>query len=147
MLDFNNAIREVAKRFNAQIKEISPSVYALDIPFVTKGGNNRYQFVYAWVVKGRAKGRDCFYFNSKVGTYHSQINLKKIVREAGFANSATITIIDDKQTDGSPCETLIVQAAPLAEHVTSIDEMADIIWEVAELADVLEEKYFGGDKY
>lgn len=147
MLNFDSAIREVAKRFNAQLKEISPGVYSLDIPFAMKDGTNRYQFVYAWLIKGRSKGRDCFYFNSRVGTFHSQINLKKLLREAAFANVATITVIDDKQPDGSPCETVIVQASPLAEHVSTVDEMADVIWEVAEMADVLEEKYFGGDRF
>jgi len=147
MLNFDTTIKDVAAKFNAQIKELSPGVYSLDIPFKLKDGSSRYQYVYAWAIPGRAKGKDCFYFNSRCGTFDPKAtDTYSLLKEAGFGYYSMITITKDKLSDGTPCETVIVQASPIAEHIGSVDELADIVWEVAEVADIIEEKYFGGDK-
>ncbi|KOY87249.1 hypothetical protein AD998_14800 [bacterium 336/3] len=147
MVNFDTAIKEVATKFNAQIKELSPGVYSLDIPFKLKDGSSRYQYVYAWVIPGRAKGKDCFYFNSRCGTFDPKAtDTYNLLKEAAFGYYSMITITKDKLSDGTPCETVIVQASPIAEHIDSSNELADIVWEVAEVADIIEEKYFGGDK-
>ncbi len=147
MLNFENAMQEVAQRFNAQIKELSPGVFSLDIPFTLQDGTSRYQYVYGWVIKGRAKGKDCYYFNSRCGIFDPvQINTYNLLKEATYGYYSTITLTADKTADGQPCETIIVQASPIAEYISSIEELSDIIWEVAEVADIIEERYFGGDK-
>jgi hypothetical protein len=147
MLNFDNAIKEVANRFNAQIKELSPGVYSLDIPFKLKDGSSRYQYVYAWVIPDEHKRRNYFYFNSRCGTYEEgTTDTYNLLKEAAFGHYSMVTITKDKLSDGTPCETVIVQASPIAEHVKTIEELADIVWEVAEVADIIEEKYFGGDK-
>lgn len=147
MLNFDTAIKEVAIKFNAQIKELSPGVYSLDIPFKLKDGSSRYQYVYAWVIKDSFKNKDYFYFNSRCGTFEKGVtDTYNLLKEAGYGHYSTITIAADKLPDGSPCETVVVQASPIAEHIKTIDELADIVWEVAEVADIIEEKYFGGDK-
>ncbi|MGD1842204.1 MAG: hypothetical protein ACFB0B_15100 [Thermonemataceae bacterium] len=147
MLNFDTAIQDVAKRFNAQIKELSPGVYSLDIPFTLPDGTNRYQYVYGWVIKGRAKGKDCFYFNSRCGIFDKNTtDSYSLLKEAGYGYYSMVTITNDQLSDGTPCETVIIQASPIAEYISSIDELAAVIWEVAEVADIIEERYFGGDK-
>ncbi|MBK7149889.1 MAG: hypothetical protein IPH78_14040 [Bacteroidetes bacterium] len=44
-----------------------------------------------------------------------------------------------------PCETIITQAVP-AFAMTSPELLNEIIYEVAVNADIIEEKFFGGDK-
>ena len=46
--------------------------------------------------------------------------------------------------EGNPCETVVIQASPILEYLQK-EEFIDILWEVAEIADILEEKHFGGD--
>ncbi|MFN3317038.1 MAG: hypothetical protein ACK40K_09520, partial [Raineya sp.] len=94
-----------------------------------------------------SKKRNYFYFNSRCGTYEEgATDTYNLLKEAGFGHYSMVTITKDKLADGTPCETVIVQASPIGEHINTLDELADIVWEVAEVADIIEEKYFGGDK-
>jgi hypothetical protein len=147
MVNFDTAIQDVAKKFNAQIKEVSSGIYSLDVSFKLKDGSNRYQYVYTWMIPNRLKGKDCYYFYSRCGTFQlGTTDTYNLLKEAGYGSYSMITIIKDQLSDGTPCETVIVQACPVAEYINSIDELAAVVWEVAEVADIIEEKYFGGDK-
>ena len=145
-LNFDMAIQEVAKKFMAQVKEISPSCYSLDIPFELQDGSKRYQYVYAWIIPERAKGKDCYYFSSRCGIINKTTDYYNLLKEASDSIYTRLSIATDQTASGEPCEAVVIQASPIAEYVTSVAEMAFILWEVAEMADIIEEKYFGGDK-
>lgn len=145
-LNFDTAIQEVAKKFMAQVKEISPNCYSLDVPFELQDGTKRYQYVYAWVIAERAKGKDCYYFSSRCGIINKTTDYYNLLKEASYGIYTSITIAADQTASGEPCEAVVIQASPIAEYVTTVEEMAVILWEVAEMADIIEEKYFGGDK-
>ena len=67
-----------------------------------------------------------------------------MLRDGGAGNYSTVTIVPDKDKEGNPCETIIVQASPVLEYLTK-EEFLFVLWEVADVADILEEKHFGGD--
>ncbi|MDW8347925.1 MAG: hypothetical protein RML94_13270 [Bacteroidia bacterium] len=126
-------------------KEVAEGVYLLDIPLILKDGSKRYQYVYVRIVPQRYKGKDCILVNSRCGMYNPGINTYQLLKENSFGVYTTITIYQDKTSDDKDCETVVVQASPVAE-ATSIELLKLIIWEVAEAADIIEEKFFGGDK-
>jgi hypothetical protein len=142
--DLKGALEQIAQKFNYKLDRLNEEQWRLDVPMKLKDGSYRYQFVYLWISKGYAKGKDVIYMNSRAGIYSAQINLYNILKEAGYGVYSAITITNDKKADGTPCETIIVQASPIAEY-TNLDTLSYIIFEVASVADILEEKYFGGD--
>lgn len=144
MLELSNALHQISTRWNYKLDELTPGVFRLDVALKLKDDSFRYQFVYIWVEKS-PNGRDKFYMNSRVGMYTQNLNHYNLLKEAGYCNYTTVTITSDKTADGTPCETVIVQAAPYADF-TSLELLNDIIFEVANNADILEEKFFGGDK-
>lgn len=146
MLDLKASMQEIARQMNAKFQEVNADVYLLDVPFKMKDGSFRYQYVYGRLARERAKGKDCFYFSSRCGTLTDATNRYGLLVEAQYGVYTMITCVSDKTADGSPCETVIVQASPVSAFVQSLDELYSIIWEVAEVADIVEEKFFGGDK-
>lgn len=144
MIDLKEVLTEYASEKKYKLRELDGGKFSIDVAMRLKDGNFRYQFVWIWIAPKRGKGKDCIYFTSRVGTYTPNVNLYQLIREAGFGVYSTITITSDKDKEGNPCETIVVQASPVQEYLTK-EELIYILWEVAEVADILEEKYFGGD--
>ena len=109
-----------------------------------KDNSNRFQVVWCWIEAGRGKGKDCLYMTSRAGIYNPELNLYQLLKESGFGTYSTITVVSDKDKEGNPCETIVVQASPVLEFLSK-EEFLFILWEVAEIADILEVKHFGGD--
>lgn len=145
MVDLKKLIQDTADKFITKFKELGENSFVIDIPLKLKDGSFRYQYVYASFSKGFAKGKDCFYVYSRCGTYSSDLNLYSLLKEAKFGVYSMVTILSDKDGDGNSVESVIVQASPIVEY-TTYDELFYVICEVAEVADLLEEKYFGVDK-
>lgn len=143
--DLKGALEQIAQKYNYKLDRLNEEQWRMDVALQLKDGSFRYQYVYIWISKGYARGKDVIYMNSRVGMYSQNANLYNILKEAGYGVYSAITITNDKTADGTPCETIIVQASPIAEY-TGIDTLNYIIFEVASVADILEEKYFGGDK-
>jgi len=144
MIDLKETLTEYAAAKKYKIKELEGGKLGIDIAMKLKDGSFRYQFVWAWVVAGRGKGKDCIYLTSRAGIYTPKVNLYQLVKESGYGVYSTITIVPDKDKAGKPCETIVVQASPVQEFLSK-EEFIYILWEVAEVADILEERHFGGD--
>jgi len=144
MLDLKTTLLEYAASSPHKFKELDNGKFCIDFAFKLKDGSKRYQMVWCWLSKGRAKGKDCVYFTSRAGTYNPSVNMYKLLKEAGYGTYSTITVVSDKDKDGNPCETVVVQASPVLEFLSK-DEFLYILWEVGEVADIVEEKHFGGD--
>jgi hypothetical protein len=142
--DLGEALQNIAAKFNYKLEMINETQYRMDVALKLKDGSFRYQFVYIWISKGFAKGKDVIYMNSRCGTYTPMLNLYNVMKEASWGVYSMVTITTDKSKDGVPCETVIVQASPIAEY-TSPELLNEIIFEVASNADIIEEKFFGGD--
>ncbi len=82
--------------------------------------------------------------NSRCGEASMKLNLYNILKEAAFGNLSSLAIANDKKADGSDTETVVCQAALPLEFITE-DMLDKTIFEVANNADIIEEKYFGGD--
>lgn len=145
MVDLKKLVQDTAEKFNTKFKELGEHSFVIDIPLKLKDGSFRYQYVYSSFSKGFAKGKDCFYVYSRCGTYSNDLNLYSLLKEAKFGVYSMVTILSDKDSEGNPVESVIVQASPIVEY-TTYDELFYVICEVAEVADLLEEKYFGVDK-
>lgn len=143
-MELQATLQQIASRYNYKLEETSPGVFRMDIAIPIKDGKFRYQFVYVWIIK-EASGRERIYMNSRCGTYTPQLNLYNILKESAYGNYSTVTITTDKTADGTPCETVITQAVP-ALAMTTPELLNEIIYEVAVNADIIEEKFFGGDK-
>lgn len=143
-MELQPTLQQIASRYNYKLDESSPGVYRMDISIPLKEGKFRFQLVYIWMIK-EASGRERIYMNSRCGTFSPQLNLYNILKESAYGNYSTVTITNDKTADGTPCETVIVQAVP-ALGMTTPELLNEIIYEVAVGADIIEEKFFGGDK-
>lgn len=144
MYNLFEKLTAIATKYNYKIKDIGDNKYSMDIALKLKDGTFRYQFVYVWISNIGRDSKPCIYMNSRVGRFTPNLNLYNILKEAGYGIYSSVTIVNDKDKEGNPCETVIVQAAPNVEH-TNDDLLNDIIFEVAANADLLEEKFFGGD--
>ncbi len=144
MIDLKEVLTEYAEAKKYKLKEMDGGVFSLDIAMKLSDGSFRYQFVWAWVIPGRAKGQDCIYLNSRIGTYNPTVNLYNLMKDSGAGVYSSVTIVNDKDKQGNPCETIVVHASPIREMVSK-EEFLYILWEVAERADILEERFFGGD--
>ncbi len=144
MINLKEVITEYAESKKYKLRELDGGKFSIDIAMKLKDGSFRYQFVWVWISEGRAKGKDCVYFTSRAGTYTPNVNLYQLMKESGYGVYTTVTIVPDKDKEGNPNETIVVQASPVLEHLSK-DEFLYILWEVAEVADILEEKHFGGD--
>lgn len=142
--DLGEALQAIATKFNYKLDKLNDTQWRMDVAMKLKDGSFRYQFVYIWISKGFARGKDVIYMNSRCGMYTPQLNLYNMMKEAAWGVYSIVTITTDKTKDGQPCETVIVQASPIAEYTTP-ELLNEIIYEVACNADIIEEKYFGGD--
>jgi hypothetical protein len=142
--DLKTAVTNIAERWKYKLDEISPGIFRMDVAIKMKDGNWRYQFVYIWIIAGRHFGKDVVYMNSRCGEYNPNLNHYKLIKESGYGTFAQVTITTDKRVDGSPCETVIVQAVQPVE-LTNETILNEVIYDVAYNADIIEESYFGGD--
>lgn len=134
----------MGQEWNRPVDELPDGVFRLDVPLVYKDGTSRNQFVFARISPQFARGQDVYYITSRAGRVTPSINLYQMIKEAGLGVYSMITIIDDKDENGNPCETFLVQASPICAHTSSFELIRYIIEEVASVADYLEGKYFGG---
>ncbi len=138
-------LTRIAERWGYKLHEISEGVFSMDVVLKMKDGTNRFQYVFVRIEKPEG-GQERYYINSSCGLYNSSLNFYNLMREAAYCNYSTITIGNRKNRDtGAPEEVIMVQAAPLAAH-TNYDLLDAIIFEVANNADFIEQKYFGQDK-
>ncbi len=145
MLDLRSALLNISRRWNYKMDEVSPEVWRMDVAIPLKDGKFRYQFVYIWQAKGRwFNQKDCIYINSRCGTYTQALNHYNLLKEGGYGFYTSVTVTNDKDKEGRPCESLVVQASPVLEWTTP-ELLNEIIYEVAYNADIIEERYFGGD--
>lgn len=144
MIDLKTALTNISTRWKYKMDEVSPNVWRMDVALKMKDESWRYQYVYTWIVQSRFQGKDAIYMNSRCGEYNSNLNLYNLLKESGYGNYCSVTVTTDKRADGTPCETIIVQASLAHEHTT--EELLDkVLFEVANGADIIEEKFFGGD--
>lgn len=144
MINVKEVLEKYAEVKGYKVKELENGKFSIDVSMQLKDGTSRYQFVWIWIAEGRAKGENCVYLTSRAGTYTPNVNLYQLLKESGYGVYSTITIVPDKDKDGKPCETVVVQASPIQKYLTQ-EEFLYILWEVAEVADIIEEKHFGGD--
>lgn len=146
MIDLKTSLQNISAKWKYKLDEISPNMWRMDVALKMKDESWRYQFVYLWEIENRFFGKPAIYMNSRVGEYNTNLNLYSLLKEAGFGNYTTITVTTDKRADGTPCETIICQAAIAKEHATE-DMLDQVMYEVANNADIAEEKFFGGDSH
>jgi len=146
MFDLKTAVTNISERWKYKLEENNPGIYRLDVAIKMKDDTWRYQNVWIWEIKGRHFGKDVVYMNSRCGEYNPNINHYKILKEGGYGTFSQITITTDKRPDGSPCETIIVQAVHPIEFVTE-PLLNEMLYDVAYNADIIEATYFGGDKH
>jgi hypothetical protein len=145
-MELQPTLQQIASRYNYKLDESSLGVFRMDVTIPLKEqGKFRFQLVYIWITK-EASGRERIYMNSRCGVFTPQLNLYNILKESAYGNYSTVTITTDKTPEGTPCETVIVQAVP-ALSMTTPELLNEIIYEVAVSADIIEEKFFGGDKF
>jgi hypothetical protein len=148
MLDLQYAFSELSHRFMAYYREQEPGIFLLEIPFKMQDGTTRLQFVTGRVFAKKFRGvKDCFYIVSNCGKVHPGLNFYEILKEGRHGVHSMVTILPVKGEDEITLEMLCVQACPLVDSVRTLDDLAEIVWEVAEAADILEEKYFGEDNH
>ncbi len=137
-------VSQLANEWNTKFEKLDDGItWAIDVPFNTKDGKARYQWVYISYVVGAAKGKDIYDIRSRVGDYSGNIDLHGILVEAKFGFYSIACIKEVKRND-QPVEVIFVQAGPLADHVTTYEQFMFIVSEVGENADILEEKFFQG---
>lgn len=144
MFDLKVIVENIAKRWNYKIDEVSPGVFRVDVAIKMKDESFRYQFVYIWIIKERYFGKDVVYMNSRCGEFNQNLNLYKMLKEGGYGTYCAVTVTTDKRADGTPCETVIVQAVQPIEF-TNETILNEVIYDVAYNADIIEATYFGGD--
>ncbi len=146
MFDLKTAMKNISDKWKYKLDEVSPGVWKIDVALKMKDGSWRYQNVWVWEIKGRHFGKDVIYMNSRCGEYNPNLNHYKMLKEGGYGTFAQVTITTDKRVDGTPCETVIVQAVQPVE-LTNETILNEVIYDVAFNADIIEETYFGGDNH
>lgn len=144
MNDFCAALKELSEKKSNKLEEIGNGVYRFDVGIKYDSGELRFQNVYLWTTVLPNSSRTRIYMNSRCGQYTNAVNLYNILKESGYSSYSTLTIVNDKLGDGTPCETIVAQASPYLD-ITDTDLLWDIMFEVALNADYVEKKYFGGD--
>lgn len=145
--ELKSKMEQVAREWNTKFDDLGNGVYRIDVPLRLNDGSMRYQFVFGREAQGFAKGKDVFYFNSRAGVVNPGTNLYNMLKEAGLGVYSMVTIINDHDQNNNPREVLLVQASPIKEYTQDYELIKFIIAEVAEVADFLEQKYFGGDNF
>lgn len=147
LADLKTIMEQVARDWNTKFDDLGNGIYRIDVPLKLNDGSMRYQFVFGREAQGFAKGKDVYYFNSRAGVINPGTNFYTMLKEAGLGVYSMITIIDDQDQHGNKREVLLVQASPIKEYTQNYDLLKMIISEVAEVADFIEGKYFGGDNF
>ncbi|MBL7922374.1 MAG: hypothetical protein JNJ40_18810 [Bacteroidia bacterium] len=146
MSDLKTIMTNISNKWKYKLDEVSPGVWKIDVAIKMKDGSWRYQNVWVWEIKGRHFGKDVYYMNTRCGEYNPNLNHYKMLKEGGYGTYAQVTITTDKRADGTPCETVIVQASQPIE-LTNEAIMNEVIYDVAYNADIIEATYFGGDNH
>ena len=145
-MDLKETLTSIALKWGYKMEELSPGVFGLDISIKRKNSVTlRYQYVTARFEELEGADKK-IYISSRSGICHNALNFHDLLKESLFCNYCTVAILATKDKEGNANESLIVQAAPLEKH-TSPEMLDNILFEVANNADFIEEKYFGGDKY
>jgi len=144
MFDLKVTLTNISTRWKYKMDEITPGIFRIDVAIKMKDESWRYQFVYIWMISGRHFGKDVVYMNSRCGEYNPNLNHYKLLKAGGYGTFAQVTVTTDTRKDGSPCETIIVQAVQPVE-LTSESILNEVIYDVAYNADIVEELFFGGD--
>jgi hypothetical protein len=145
MFNLKQSLDAISAKWKYKLDELStPGVYRMDVAIKVGEEKWRYQFVYIWESKERYFGKPAIYMNSRCGEASQRLNYYNILKEAGFGNLTSITVTTDKRADGSDCETIVCQAGLPVDFITE-ELLSNTIYEVANNADIIEEKYFGGD--
>ncbi len=142
-MDLKDTLTRIAQRWSYKLTEVSDGVFAIDVGLKLQDGSVRYQYVYARLEKNQ-QGQERIYITSRCGVYSQNLNFYNILRDSASCNYSTITIGNGKDKDGNPVEVVMTQAAPLEMHTTP-DLLDSILFEVANTADFIESRYFGGD--
>ncbi|MEM7102238.1 MAG: toll/interleukin-1 receptor domain-containing protein [Bacteroidota bacterium] len=142
--ELKNRLQQLANENGFEFTEYQRNQFHIRVTFDMPDKTQRYQSVYTWIADIGKDNKPCIYMNTRVGIYSPQVNLYEFAKEAAYGIYSAITIVDDKDTNGNPCETIILQAAPNLES-TNYDLFKQIVLEVAATGDFLEEKYFGKD--
>ncbi|MBK6836341.1 MAG: hypothetical protein IPG89_19595 [Bacteroidetes bacterium] len=144
MFDLKKTLDAISAKWKYKLDELSPGVYRMDVALKIDEDNWRYQFVNISQVADRYFGEPAVLLTSRCGEYSTKVDLYLLLKEAGLNSQSTFTVIPDKRENGSPCEAIICQAAIPVECIT--EALLDkTLYEVAFNADLVEEKYFGGD--
>jgi len=146
MFDLKTAMTNISTKWKYKLDEVSPGIWKIDVALKMKDNTWRYQNVWVWEIKGRHFGKDVVYMNTRCGEYNPNLNHYKMLKEGGYGTFAQVTITTDKRPDGTPCETVIVQAVQPIE-LTNETILNEVIYDVAYNADIIEMTYFGGDNH
>ncbi len=146
MFDLKTAMTNISNKWKYKLDEVSPGIWKIDVALKMKDDSWRYQNVWVWEIKGRHFGKDVIYMNTRCGEYNPNLNHYKMLKEGGYGTFAQVTITTDKRPDGTPCETVIVQAVQPIE-LTNETILNEVIYDVAYNADIIEMTYFGGDNH
>ena len=140
-------IPKLASEWNTKFEKLDDGItWAIDVPFKLSDDKFRYQWVYVSYGVGVAKGKDMYDIRSKVGDYSSKLDVQGILQESKFAFYSTVCIREVKR-EGNSVDVVHVQAGPLADYVTDFELFRLILEEVASNADIMEEKFYGVDKF
>lgn len=143
-MDLKSMMERISAKFNYPFKDYGNGYFSLDVTLKINETTTRYQIVYAKIENNKEGVPMRVLVQSRAGLYTPMLNLYNVLREGNYLNYATVCIIPEKDREGRPCETVYVQSAPLIAH-TSPELLESIIYEVANNADIIEEKFFGGD--
>jgi hypothetical protein len=143
-MDLKATMEAISAKFNYPYKDYGNGYHSLDVTLKINDTTNRYQIVFAKVENNKERVPTRILVQSRCGFYNPTVNLYSIIKEGNYLNYSTLCIIPEKDKDGRPVETLYVQSAPLIAHTTP-DLLEKIVYEVGNNADIIEEKYFGGD--
>ena len=146
MVDLKTVMTNISNPWKYKLDEVSQGIWKIDVALKMKDGSWRYQNVWVWEIKGRHFGKDVVYMNTRCGEYNPNLNHYKMLKEGGYGTFAQVTITTDKRPDGTPCETVIVQAVQPIE-LTNETILNEVIYDVAYNADIIEMTYFGGDNH
>ncbi|MCS7084685.1 MAG: hypothetical protein NZ534_01235 [Bacteroidia bacterium] len=141
MTSLEEFMHKVGQELNQNVRSLEGDVWMMDFPIVSSAGQSRHQYVYAQ--KEVRNGREVYLFTSRCGRYTPQTDLYKLLKENRRSIYAGLTITTDRLRTGQEVEIVAAFAATIAASA-DYDELRYLIQEVAELADEVERKYFGG---
>ncbi|MEO1435589.1 MAG: hypothetical protein AAFV80_08650, partial [Bacteroidota bacterium] len=140
MLTLQERVRAIADRYKWKMGDLPNDKYRLDISIKLKDGRFRFQYVFIWL-NPNDQGKT-IYMNSRIGPYNNTLIYPLLKKTSANCRYSNLAIVPD-QKDGKPIESFVIQAVP---DVNISDELLNkIIFEVGNVADYMEESFFGGD--